>query len=85
MEEIVNKRKIKKSRTLEGRRVHKKTKQEVIEKVKKDEPIGAFVQVKKDEKDIIRKVSPFQLVVIKVPWYRKVMRSLMSLFGYYYE
>ena len=59
-------------------------KSEKIEETKKEE------KSKKDaffieEKPKIEKVGPFQLVVIKLPWYKRAVRSLMSFLGFYYE
>lgn len=82
MEETINKRKIKLNRAFEAKKRYKK-----IKKVKQKniiEPIGPFVQVKVEKKKSKINVSPFQLVVVKIPWYRKVLRSFMGWFGYYY-
>lgn len=86
----VNKRKIKKAKTLESRMVHKKR-----------YSVGPFVQVKKSKKREINKkekihetllkrkkitttVNCFSLAVIKIPWYKKISRTFLSFFGHYY-
>ena len=88
MEKIINKRKIKNKKTLEGKRIHKK--KENKEQICQEEPkeqISPFVQVNVQKSKNLSKVNPFQLVVIKVPWYKKAIRSLFNWFGfgYYYE
>lgn len=90
MEEVINKRKIKNKKTLNGKRILKKFLEEEKEQISKEKPktqISPFVQVKVEKNKQERAVSPFQLVVIKIPWYKKAIRSLFNWlgFGYYYE
>lgn len=77
MEEIINKRKIILYKTLENRYIHKKNieNKEVIKK-------ETIEEEKIEKKNII---GPFQLVVIKLPWYKKLFRSFLGFLGYYYE
>ena len=85
MEEKINKRKIKMYKQLKGKKNYKKIKKEKKEKENQRIKISPFVQVKVGKKEKTKKVSPFQLVVVKIPWYRRAMRNIMSYFGYYYS
>ena len=81
MEKTINKRKIRLNKALEVKKRYIK-----IKKVKQKniiEPIGPFVQVKVEKKKSKMVVSSFQLVVVKIPWYRRAIRSFMGWFGYY--
>lgn len=82
MKKEENKRKINRAKTLQVKHIQRKIK------------VGAFVQVnseniKKQETDLIGKktniVGQFQLVVVKLPWYKKVYRSLLGFLGFYYN
>ncbi len=73
------KRKIKIAKTLEGRHIKKKYR------------VGKFVQVlpknKKRKQEKFQKVqkmdvSCFALVTVKIPWYKKALKSLFGFFGY---
>ncbi len=85
MEEEKNKRKIKKATTLQGRHIHKKH----VEVVNIEKNTMEKEEIKKDTKNEENKssmaVGQFQLVVIKIPWYKKLIRSFMGFlgFGYY--
>lgn len=88
MEEIINKRKIKLVITLEGKYIHKKSIESNSSNVK---PLAEVVKEEIQENNLFGKniskpkISPFQLVVIKLPWYKRAIRSLLNLFGLYYE
>lgn len=90
MKDIINKRKIKCMKTLNGKFLHNKSTSNIpSEKVNLDPKIiqneivnNNITQEKKEPKF---KISPFQLVVIKLPWYKRAIRSFMNLFGLYYE
>ena len=79
----MNKRSIKKFKNLNGKYVHKKNKTEIIEE-KQEEIVEEKIEVK-NEQPYTPKISPFQLVVIKLPWYKRAIRSLLGLLGCYYE
>lgn len=89
MEEIINKRKIKSIKTLNGKFLHKKMTNSIsaIEVEKSEEINKEEIQEnnKLSKKETKFKISPFQLVVIKLPWYKRAVRSLMSFLGLYYE
>ncbi len=94
MEKVENKRKVKNAKTLEGKYIYKimleKKEDKIDEKSEKIEETKKEEKSKKDaffieEKPKIEKVGPFQLVVIKLPWYKRAVRSLMSFLGFYYE
>jgi len=77
MEEIINKRQVKSYKTLENKYIHRKN----IEKSNTEN-----IEVEKPKKEEKRStISPFQLVVIKLPWYKRAFRSLLGFLGYYYE
>ena len=80
MEEIKNKRKIKEYKTIEKRYIHKKNAENIETQA---EATNIEEKEKKEEKK--NTISPFQLVVIKLPWYKKVFRSFMNFLGYYYD
>ena len=82
MEKVLNKRKVGNYKTLEGRRIERK--KVSTDNLKKEYKISPFVQVKlgkgkKQKKDIT--VTGFELVVVKIPWYRRIMREFMSYFA----
>lgn len=41
--------------------------------------------IKEEKEENKSKIGPFQLVVIKLPWYKRAFRSLLGFLGYYYE
>ncbi len=100
MKEEVNKRKIRIFLTLEGKYIQKKDEikklendiievenyevKKLTEKSKKD---TFFENTEATKKEEIYKntVGPFQLVVYKLPWYRKAFRSLAKFLGFKLE
>ena len=90
MEEEINKRRIKSFKTLEARYVHKKNKmqeqtQENIVEVQENVNDNKE-NVLKNENETKTKnnlVGTFQLVVVKLPWYKKAWRSLIGFLGFY--
>lgn len=89
MREEENKRKIKNRKTLEGRYLKGKLKVEDINKFnnevkeeKESKEAKKDVSVEKKEKS--NKVGPFQLVVIKLPWYKRMVKSIIGFFGFGY-
>lgn len=93
MEIEQKKRKIKIYKILEIKHLHKKqkitkfvqvkpckTKNEKIEKTKKDKNLEGDLGKEKSKFT----VSKFQLVVVKIPWYKKAFRSVLGFFGLYY-
>lgn len=86
MEKVEGKGKIKSAKTLGGKYIHEKIKKEDYRKNKKSE---LEEKTKKDtfleEEKMKTEVGPFQLVVIKLPWYKKAFRKLASFLGLYYE
>lgn len=92
MEEERNKRRIKNAKTLEARYVHKKTKINV--QIAEENAIKVEESTNKDNGENIVKigqqtnkkpnvVGTFQLVVVKLPWYKKAWKSLIGFFGIY--
>ncbi|MDE5830620.1 MAG: hypothetical protein K2H53_02860, partial [Clostridia bacterium] len=86
--------------TLENRHIQKKNKIANCEKNEKshknNECVSFEERSKKDtfleetelneeENTYTSKVGPFQLVVIKLPWYKRAFKSLMGFLGLNYE
>ncbi len=85
MNENAIKRKIKSFKPLEGGYIHKKEKIKIIETKTIIEPKMEEIQETKKEQKNIGSVGQFQLVVIKLPWYKKAFRKLMGFLGLIYE
>ena len=90
MEKIINKRRIKSFRSLENTYIHKITKTDDLNRDKEEKV--EIIQEEKSKKDILVEennftstVGPFQLVVIKLPWYKRLSRSIKSFLGLSYD
>ena len=90
MKKVINKRKIKKAKTLEKKLIHRKYRVCPFVKVTKDmkkpkqKKYNQVIRnILKNRKNIESTVGCFQLAVIKIPWYRKMARSFFGFFGYY--
>ena len=72
-----NKRKVFKAKTLQGKYIKYKN-------VKKEEVSTEVVTPVKVEMPKPNPVTSFKLVVVKLPWYKKVIRSIKNFFGFGY-
>lgn len=100
MEEKFNKRKIKNALTLERRHIRKTMRLDSVEEIVKnkedDKQKNLTEESKKDafsdgeyelkNGNIYKSnVGPFQLVVIKLPWYKRAFKSLIGFLGFKFE
>lgn len=90
MDKEDSKRKIKIALTLEGKHIQRKTNLEKIEenidKVEIEKTENLTEETKKDTFfESTNTVGPFQLVVYKLPWYKKAFRSLVKFLGFKLE
>ncbi len=72
-----NKRKIYKVKTLQGKYIKYKN-------IKRKEVTSTPVTPIKVETPKVNPVTSFKLVVVKLPWYKKVIRSIKGFFGFGY-
>ena len=75
-----NKRKINRCTSLNGTYIHKKMKEQYIQ----NNESNIDEDLPKKEPIFSNPVGAFQLVVVKLPWYKKLFRSFMGFFGFGY-